>query len=79
MKAVLIALVRGYRLVLSPWLGNACRFTPTCSAYSLEALQTHGAAMGTYLTLKRIGRCNPFCAGGHDPVPPALFPHKKNT
>ncbi|HWH83966.1 MAG TPA: membrane protein insertion efficiency factor YidD [Burkholderiaceae bacterium] len=75
-QRALIALVRGYRLVLSPWLGSSCRFTPTCSAYSLQALQTHGAAAGSYLTLRRIARCHPFCAGGHDPVParaPALF------
>jgi putative membrane protein insertion efficiency factor len=76
MKRVLMALVRGYRLVLSPWVGSACRFTPTCSAYSLEALERHGAAVGTYLTAARIARCHPWCAGGHDPVPdqpPRLF------
>lgn len=73
---VLVALVKGYRLLLSPWLGSSCRFTPTCSAYSLEALQRHGAAAGTYLTLARIARCHPWCDGGHDPVPasrPRLF------
>lgn len=77
-QRVLIALVRGYRLVLSPWLGTSCRFEPTCSAYSLQALQTHGAAAGTYLTLRRLAHCQPFCEGGHDPVPevvPALFRH----
>ena len=68
-RAVLIALVKGYRLLLSPWLGSSCRFTPTCSAYSLQALQLHGAAAGTYLTLRRLARCHPWCAGGHDPVP----------
>lgn len=76
MKRVLIALVKAYRLLLSPWLGSACRFTPTCSAYSLDALQRHGAAAGSYLTLARIARCHPWCAGGHDPVPdvaPRLF------
>lgn len=73
MKAVLIGLVRFYRLMLSPWLGSGCRFEPTCSAYALQALQDHGAARGSYLTLKRLGRCHPWCAGGHDPVPPA--PH----
>ncbi|MBK0391346.1 membrane protein insertion efficiency factor YidD [Ramlibacter algicola] len=75
-RAALIGLVKGYRLVLSPWLGSACRFTPTCSAYSLEALERHGAGWGSYLTLARIARCHPWCAGGHDPVPhakPALF------
>jgi uncharacterized protein len=69
-QAVLMGMVRAYRLLLSPWLGSSCRFEPTCSAYSLEALQTHGAAAGSYLTLRRIARCHPFCRGGHDPVPP---------
>lgn len=76
MKFLLIALVKGYRLLLSPWLGSSCRFEPTCSVYSLGALQLHGATAGTYLTLKRLGRCQPWCAGGHDPVPtekPRLF------
>ncbi|MGV3494178.1 MAG: membrane protein insertion efficiency factor YidD [Ramlibacter sp.] len=73
---LLMGLVKGYRLLLSPWLGSSCRFTPTCSAYSLEALQRHGAGAGTYLTLARIARCHPWCTGGHDPVPtaaPRLF------
>ena len=65
----LITLVKGYRLLLSPWLGSACRFEPTCSVYSLQALEQHGAAAGSYLTLKRLVRCNPWCEGGHDPVP----------
>ena len=68
-RAALIGLVKGYRLLLSPWLGSACRFTPTCSVYSLQALQQHGAAGGSYLTLARIGRCHPWCQGGPDPVP----------
>ena len=67
----LILLVKGYRLLLSPWLGSACRFEPTCSAYSIQALQVHGAAAGSYLTLRRLARCHPWCEGGHDPVPPA--------
>lgn len=65
----LVALVRAYRFALSPWLGTSCRFVPSCSAFSLQALQTHGAATGTYLTLGRLMRCHPWCAGGHDPVP----------
>ncbi|EHR73805.1 hypothetical protein BurJ1DRAFT_5021 [Burkholderiales bacterium JOSHI_001] len=72
----LLALVRGYRLLLKPWLGNACRFEPTCSAYALQALQQHGAGAGTYLAARRVLRCNPMCSGGCDPVPataPALF------
>lgn len=67
----LIVLVKGYRLLLSPWLGSGCRFEPTCSTYSLQALQQHGAALGSYLTLRRLARCQPWCDGGHDPVPPA--------
>ena len=75
-KAMLIGLVKTYRLLLSPWLGSACRFEPTCSVYSLQALQVHGAAAGSYMTLARLGRCHPWCAGGSDPVPsekPRLF------
>ncbi len=69
MKSALMALVRVYRLMLSPWLGSACRFEPTCSLYALSALEQHGAAAGSYLTLRRLARCHPWCAGGHDPVP----------
>ena len=69
-RAVLVGLVKGYRFLLSPWLGSACRFTPTCSAYALESLERHGAMAGTYLTLARLARCHPGCDGGHDPVPP---------
>jgi uncharacterized protein len=67
----LMALVRAYRLLLSPWLGTACRFEPTCSVYALAALEQHGAAQGSYLALRRLARCHPWCAGGHDPVPDA--------
>ncbi|HEX2544436.1 MAG TPA: membrane protein insertion efficiency factor YidD [Ramlibacter sp.] len=76
MRSILMDLVKAYRLTLSPWIGSSCRFTPTCSLYSLEALQRHGAAAGAYLTAARIARCHPWCAGGHDPVPaapPRLF------
>lgn len=76
MQRLLMGIVRAYRLLLSPWLGSACRFEPTCSSYSLQALEAHGAAVGTYLTLGRLVRCHPWCAGGHDPVPgktPLLF------
>lgn len=68
-RHALMATVRAYRFVLSPWLGNACRFEPTCSAYALGALERHGAWAGTALAAWRIARCHPFCAGGHDPVP----------
>lgn len=68
-QRLLIALVRGYRLLLKPWLGNACRFEPTCSAYALEAIERHGAAAGSYLAARRLLRCHPWCDGGCDPVP----------
>ena len=76
MNFFLMTLVKGYRLLLSPWLGSACRFEPSCSVYSLTALELHGAVAGSYLTLKRLARCQPWCDGGHDPVPlekPKLF------
>ncbi len=73
-QRLLLALVRGYRFFLKPWLGNACRFEPTCSAYALQALQRHGAAAGTYLAARRILRCHPGCNGGCDPVPDAPPP-----
>lgn len=72
MQRLLMGVVKGYRLFLSPWLGSACRFEPTCSAYSLQALELHGAAAGSYLTVRRLVRCHPWCDGGHDPVPPQL-------
>jgi putative membrane protein insertion efficiency factor len=70
MRRLLIGLVKAYRLLLSPWLGSSCRFEPTCSVYAIEALEQHGAAAGSYLTLRRLVRCQPWCQGGHDPVPP---------
>lgn len=79
MKALLIGLVKGYRLLLSPWLGQACRFEPTCSAYAIEALERHGAAAGSYLTLRRLARCQPWCQGGHDPVPPTKEPAARDS
>ena len=77
-RQLLIALVRGYRLLLSPWLGSACRFEPTCSRYALEALERHGALAGAALSGWRLLRCHPWCAGGCDAVPeraPRLFSH----
>lgn len=75
-QRALILLVQAYRLLLKPWLGNACRFEPTCSAYALQALDKHGAAAGSALAVGRLLRCHPWCAGGCDPVPeqlPRLF------
>ncbi len=72
----LTSAVRFYRFFLKPWLGNTCRFEPTCSTYALGALHRHGAMCGSYLAVRRILRCNPLCDGGCDPVPdvaPPLF------
>lgn len=62
--------IRAYRLLVSPLLPARCRFAPTCSTYALQALEQHGAARGSWLALRRLGRCQPFNPGGHDPVPP---------
>ncbi|MDE2370586.1 MAG: membrane protein insertion efficiency factor YidD [Burkholderiales bacterium] len=68
-RRLLMLLVRGYRLLISPSLGNVCRFTPSCSAYALQALEQHGAVGGSLLTVGRLLRCQPWCEGGCDPVP----------
>ncbi len=67
---VLLALLRGYCYLVSPWLGNRCRFYPSCSAYAQAALIEHGIYQGIWLTLKRLLRCHPWHPGGYDPVPP---------
>ena len=69
MKLLLLAIIRFYQLVLSPMLGSNCRFYPSCSAYTAEAIQKHGSLKGIYLGAKRISRCHPWNAGGFDPVP----------
>jgi putative membrane protein insertion efficiency factor len=70
MKRVLLALIAGYRLLLSPLLGASCRFYPSCSAYASEAIETHGALRGTWLSVVRILKCHPWHPGGVDQVPP---------
>ncbi len=69
MKRALLALIRIYRLVLSPWWGRQCRYTPSCSEYAAEAIERHGSARGAWMALRRIGRCHPWHEGGFDPVP----------
>jgi len=69
MKQLLVLLIKGYRYLISPMLGSNCRFVPSCSEYALEAVQRYGAFKGGWMALKRIGRCHPWCHGGHDPVP----------
>jgi putative membrane protein insertion efficiency factor len=69
MRSVLKALIRGYRLAVSPLLGPSCRFYPSCSCYAEQAIDQHGALRGTLLTARRILRCHPWNPGGYDPVP----------
>ena len=69
--------IRLYQLLISPLLPNSCRFTPTCSAYAIEALRMHGPIIGLWLTLRRIVRCNPWGGHGYDPVPPRHWCNKK--
>jgi putative membrane protein insertion efficiency factor len=67
-KRIFIWLIKGYRYFISPLLPPACRFTPTCSSYAIEAIERYGAWRGAYLATRRILRCHPFCRGGYDPV-----------
>ncbi|WP_296096294.1 membrane protein insertion efficiency factor YidD [Dialister sp.] len=69
MKTVLIGMIRFYRSFISPLKPPCCRFTPTCSEYALQAIEKYGALKGSWLAVKRIIRCNPFCKGGYDPLP----------
>jgi uncharacterized protein len=75
MRHLLIFLVACYKTRLSPFLGNNCRFFPSCSTYAQEAIATHGSVKGSYLALLRVSRCNPWHEGGEDPVPPCSHPH----
>lgn len=69
MKVIFLILIRGYQKMVSPLLGNHCRFYPTCSAYTYHAISKHGTAKGLYLAAKRLIKCHPFHPGGVDPVP----------
>lgn len=68
MKTVAIGFIKGYRYLISPLLPPSCRFTPTCSEYTIEAISKYGVLKGALLGMKRILRCHPFSAGGYDPV-----------
>jgi hypothetical protein len=65
----LISLIRLYQITLSPFFGQQCRFTPSCSEYTRQAIERYGASRGSWLGIRRIVRCQPFCKGGYDPVP----------
>lgn len=69
LSRILMGLIKGYQYLLSPLIGQQCRYYPTCSQYALEAIEKHGAIKGGYYTTHRLLRCHPWCAGGHDPTP----------
>ena len=69
LRRILIGFIRVYQMGVSPWTPATCRFSPTCSAYAIEAIGTHGVARGGWLTMKRVGRCHPWGGVGFDPVP----------
>ena len=70
MQRLFIIILKLYRFIVSPYIGQHCRFTPTCSNYAIEALEKHGFVNGSWLSLGRLLRCHPWCEGGYDPVPP---------
>jgi putative membrane protein insertion efficiency factor len=64
-----LSLIRAYKLLVSPYFAGSCRFLPSCADYAAEAIERHGIVRGTWLAARRLGRCHPLCAAGHDPVP----------
>jgi putative membrane protein insertion efficiency factor len=76
-RRILLWIIRGYQLVLSPWLGSNCRFYPSCSCYTHTAIERYGALRGSWLGLCRLLRCHPFNEGGYDPVPDKSVPDKR--
>lgn len=79
MQRLLIACIKFYRLCISPLMAPHCRFYPSCSHYAIDAIRSHGALRGSWLTLRRIGRCHPLNPGGYDPVPPCQHCHHENN
>lgn len=78
MKRLLLAIIRAYQYLLSPWVGNQCRFYPTCSHYAAEAIQRHGAVKGSWLAMRRIAKCHPWHPGGFDAVPGSSNPRPEH-
>jgi uncharacterized protein len=70
-RKILLLMIRGYQIAISPMLGAHCRFYPSCSTYTRTAVERFGVMQGTWLGVRRICRCHPFCEGGYDPVPDA--------
>ena len=79
MKHLILLLIKTYQLTVSPFFGSCCRFYPSCSVYAAEAVTVHGALRGSWLTVRRLGRCHPWCVGYDDPVPPVKDKNKNNT
>ncbi len=77
-RYLFLGLIRGYQYLISPLFPRACRFHPSCSAYTFDAIKLHGVAKGFYLALRRILRCHPFHPGGYDPVPPQAHTNNEN-
>lgn len=69
MAKLLLLFIRGYQILLSPFFGQQCRFTPTCSQYAYAAIEKHGAIRGFFYSVRRLSKCHPWHAGGHDPIP----------
>ena len=75
LKSLALLLLRGYKLFISPLLGQTCRFSPSCSSYSMQAIERFGFFKGSYLTARRLMRCHPWNPGGYDPIPETCCPH----
>ncbi len=78
LRTILKKIVRGYQVLISPWFPAKCRFYPSCSEYSIEAIDQHGSAKGAWLSLKRILKCHPLSKGGFDPVPNSSLTNTEN-